>query len=610
MRGAEGEERRPGEEVLTPAPFLGHGIGLRREHYAEILAGEVACDWFEAISENYMAVGGRARKVLLAVRERYPVTLHGVSLGIGSTDPIDEGYLDALDRLAADVEPAWISDHLCWTGVEGRTSHDLLPLPYTEEALSNVIERVRRVQDRLGRPLVLENVSSYVTWRTSTIPEEEFLAELARRSGCGLLLDVNNVFVSATNHGGDPRRWLEAIPKGSVWQIHLAGPSEAGPLLVDTHDHPVRPEVWELYREAVRRFGEVSSLVEWDDRIPEIGVVLAERDKAAAIAAEARAGQLGEAGRDGAPAVGVFRATCERVTGQEPPGKQTSARATESGPDPITRLRGAQSVMMGLVRAPEGVAKALEERDRAREEVAALFAGDARMSAVSRLELYARMYFFRLRDSLAEDFARTAAALGEARWHNLVTDYLLAHPPTSWSLRWAGEALPEFLRAHAYGAERPWLADVAALEQARNEAFQALDATPLRPEELAVVLPEAWPHLRFVPAPGTALVSSRWDLAGWWDDGASSDAPDAFADETTLLVFRDAEDDVRHEAIAPEEAEAARLLLAGAPFAEVCGAFADAAADETDAARRALALVRRMGSGLHSTLCGDAECRV
>ena len=268
------------------APFLGHGLGLRREHYAAVLAGEAACDWFEAISENYMGVGGRARRILLAVRERYPMTLHGVSLGIGGTDPIDEEYLDALKALAAEVEPAWVSDHLCWTSVGGRTSHDLLPLPYTEEALANVVSRVAHVQERLGRVLVLENVSSYVGYRISTMPEQEFVAEVARRSGCGLLLDVNNVFVSATNHGFDPRDYLAAIPRGSVWQFHLAGPSEMGPLLVDTHDHPVRPEVWELYREAVRRFGEVSSLVEWDDRIPELPVVLAERDKAAAIAAE------------------------------------------------------------------------------------------------------------------------------------------------------------------------------------------------------------------------------------------------------------------------------------------------------------------------------------
>jgi uncharacterized protein (UPF0276 family) len=610
VRGAEGEERRAGEEILTPAPFLGHGIGLRREHYAEVLAGEAECDWFEAISENYMAAGGRARKVLLAVRERYPVTLHGVSLGIGNTDPLDEEYLDALDRLATEVEPAWISDHLCWTGVEGRSSHDLLPLPYTEEALSNVVERVLRVQDRLGRSLVLENVSSYVSWRSSTIPEEEFLAELTRRSGCGLLLDVNNVFVSATNHGRDPRRWLEAIPKGSVWQVHLAGPSEAGPLLVDTHDHPVRPEVWELYREAVGRFGEVSSLVEWDDRIPEIGVVLAERDKAAAIAAEVREGRRARAEGDGEPETGGVRVAREGASAQKPLRAPAPAGSTENGPDPMLGLRGAQRALMDLVRAPEGVAKALEERGEAREAVAALFAGDERMSAVARLEVYAGMYFFRLRDSLAEDFARTAAALGEARWNNLVTDYLLAHPPTSWSLRWTGEAFPEFLRAHAYGAERPWLADVAALEQARNEAFQALDAKPLRPEELALVPPEEWPELRFVPAPGTALVGSRWDLAAWWDDAAPADSPEALADEATLLVFRDAEDDVGHEPIAPEEADAARLLLADAPFAEVCGAFAEAATDEPDAARRALALVRKMGSGLHSTLCVPAECRV
>ena len=291
MRGPEGGERRRErpEEVLTRAPYLGHGIGLRREHYAAVLAGEAACDWFEAISENYMAVGGRARKILRAVRERYPMTLHGVSLGIGGTDPVDEAYLDALKALVGEVEPAWVSDHLCWTGVGGRASHDLLPLPYTEESLANVVSRIAHVQERLGRILVLENVSSYARWRFSTMPEAEFVAEVARRSGCGLLLDVNNVFVSSVNHGSDPHMYLEAIPRGSVWQFHLAGPSEAGTLLLDTHDHPVRPEVWELYREAVNRFGRVSSLVEWDDRIPELSVVVAERDKAAAIAAEALA---------------------------------------------------------------------------------------------------------------------------------------------------------------------------------------------------------------------------------------------------------------------------------------------------------------------------------
>jgi len=274
---------------------------------------------------------------------------------------------------------------------------------------------------------------------------------------------------------------------------------------------------------------------------------------------------------------------------------------------------------MGLVRAPEGVERALESRGEAGEEVAALFAGDERMPAVARLELYAGMYFYRLRDSLAEDFARTAAALGEARWHNLVTDYLVAHPPTRWSLRWAGEALPAFLRGHAYGAERPWLADAAALEWARNEAFQALDAEPMRVEDLVNVHPEVWPTLTFEAVPGTALTSSRWDLAAWWDGAAEepSEAPGG----QVLLVWRDAEDDVRHEVLDAAAAEAARRLFSGAPFAEVCETWAPDEADPTateEAGRRAVELLLKMigrcalrrGSGLHSTLCSRAECRV
>ena len=559
------------------APFLGHGLGLRREHYAAILAGEPAGDWLEAISENYLAVGGRARAILRALRERYPMTLHGVSLGIGGTDPIDEGYLDALKALAAEVEPAWVSDHLCWTSVGGHTSHDLLPLPYTEESLANVVSRVAHVQERLGRILVLENVSSYVGYRVSTMPEWEFVAEVARRSGCGLLFDLNNVFVSASNHGFDPRTYLAAIPPESVWQFHLAGPSEMGPLLVDTHDHPVRPEVWELYREAVARFGEVSSLVEWDDHIPELAVVRAERDKAAAIAAEVRA------------------------KGERPLATDVKPVAESRRIDNQDLTPFVQRLFFGLITAPEGVAKALEERAADRAAVAEVFAGDARMSAEERLDAYANMYFFRLRDVLAEDFERTAAALGEARWHNLVTDYLLAHPPTRWSLRWAGEALPGFLRGHAYGAQRPWLADVAALEWARNEAFQAVDAEPLSPEALAALPPEAWPELRFEGLPGTAVVESRWDLAAWWNgaEGEPAEAPRALsaADaRQVLVVWRDAEDDVHQETLAADEVEAVRGLFSGAPFADVCEACLreDAGEAEAEAAgRKAVALLLR-----------------
>jgi len=248
---------------------LGQGVGLRREHFERVLSAPTRVDWFEVISENFMVKGGRPLDVLRRVRRDYPIVLHGVSLSIGSTDPLDDGYLDRLRLLAEQVEPEWVSDHLCWTGVGGRNAHDLLPLPYTQEALEHVVARVTRVQDRLGRAIALENVSSYLTYASSTIPEPQFLAAVAQRAGCGILLDVNNVYVSSVNHGFDAAAYLEAIPADRVWQFHLAGHSDHGAYLLDTHDHPVREEVWELYKLAVARFGNVATLVEWDGNIPE-----------------------------------------------------------------------------------------------------------------------------------------------------------------------------------------------------------------------------------------------------------------------------------------------------------------------------------------------------
>ena len=271
---------------MKPSP-LGHGVGLRREHFEHVLAAETThVDWFEAISEDFMVRGGRALDVLTHVRERYPLVLHGVSLSIGSTDPLDETYLDRLDNLARRIQPEWVSDHLCWTSVGGHHAHDLLPLPYTEEALRHVVSRIQRVQERLGRPIALENVSSYVTYRQSQMPEWEFLAAVANRSGCGILLDINNIHVSARNHRFDPRDYLAGVPVESVWQFHLAGYSDKGAYLLDTHDHPVADPVWELYADAVRRFGGVSTLIEWDAQIPAFERLEGESERARKIAAD------------------------------------------------------------------------------------------------------------------------------------------------------------------------------------------------------------------------------------------------------------------------------------------------------------------------------------
>jgi uncharacterized protein len=265
-------------------PYLGFGLGLRPQHYREILDQNPKVDWFEVISENYMIQGGQPVAILDQIVERYPAVMHGVSLSIASTAPFDEEYLDGLNTLAKRVRPKWISDHLCWTGVHGVNLHDLLPIPYTQEALDHVVSRVHYVQSRLGRPLCLENVSTYVQFGQSEMYEWEFISELARRTGCWLLFDVNNVFVSAFNHGYDALTFLNGIPQDRVIQFHLAGHSDMTSYVIDTHDHPVREEVWGLYEAALRRFGPVSTMIERDDNIPPLAEMMAELDYARDIA--------------------------------------------------------------------------------------------------------------------------------------------------------------------------------------------------------------------------------------------------------------------------------------------------------------------------------------
>ena len=270
----------------------GFGLGLRPVHYPAILeagsSAESGVDWFEIVSENYMIAGGRPLANLTAIRERYPMIMHGVSMSIGSADPLDLDYLAGLKALAARIEPAMISDHLCWTGIAGLNMHDLLPLPLTEEALDHVCGRIDQVQAFLGRPIAMENASTYVTFGASTIPEWEFMAALAKRTGCRLLLDVNNVYVSAFNHGFTATDYIDAIAPESVAYIHLAGHENNETYIIDTHDHPVVDGVWELYAHAIRRFGPVATMIERDDKIPPFGELTAELGRARKVAAAAQ----------------------------------------------------------------------------------------------------------------------------------------------------------------------------------------------------------------------------------------------------------------------------------------------------------------------------------
>ncbi|HYH87053.1 MAG TPA: DUF692 domain-containing protein [Pyrinomonadaceae bacterium] len=275
-------EVRAGRPPRRGLPNLGLGVGLRNQHFNYLMHHDPPVEWFEIISENFINNFGHARRVLERVASARPVVMHGVSLSIGSTDPLDWDYLKELKALAEFARPVWVSDHLCWTGVAGVNTHDLLPMPLNEESLRHVAERVRQVQDFLERPLVLENPSSYLEFKDSTIAEWDFLSEMARETGCGLLLDVNNVYVSGYNHGFDPEHYIRSLPHNAVVQIHLAGPTDCGRYLVDTHDQPVPARVWELYRLAQELTGGVSTLLEWDANIPDFPELVAELRKAEA----------------------------------------------------------------------------------------------------------------------------------------------------------------------------------------------------------------------------------------------------------------------------------------------------------------------------------------
>jgi uncharacterized protein len=288
-------------ESAIVARSVGFGLGLRPAHYTQVVESRPRLGWFEILSENFMVPGGRPLHWLDRIRSDYPIAMHGVSLSIGSTDPLDQQHLATLQRLQRRVQPVWISDHLCWTGVGGRNLHDLLPLPYNEAVLAHVVERVRRVQDRLGCRILLENVSSYVSYPSSRLTEWEFLAEVAQRADCLILLDVNNIYVSSVNHEFDPLVYLDAMPRARVRQIHLAGHQRRPDgLIVDTHDAPVAEPVWRLYEHARRRFGDVATMIERDSNIPPLAELLAELDQARSIAA--RVDAESEAGMSSEPA--------------------------------------------------------------------------------------------------------------------------------------------------------------------------------------------------------------------------------------------------------------------------------------------------------------------
>jgi len=459
------------------------GVGLRPKHYREFLEGSPRVDFVEAISENFMGLGGRPLAVLEKVRAQRPVFLHGVSLGIASAEAFDERYLKLWKELINRIDPSVVSDHLCWGRAHRRYSHDLLPFPFTQEALALCVSRVQQAQEFLGRQIALENVSSYLTYARNDFTEWDFLAELVKRSGCGVLLDVNNIYVSAQNHGFDADAFLAAIPRQSVLQFHLAGHQRRPGLIIDTHDGPVSDEVWALYARARERFGDVPTLLEWDDAVPELEVLLAEAEKARALTVKQ------------VPTADVF----------------TPPKAATSG----ANVTAVQHTMFSAICDPEPVSDA----------AAQLVQHHGELTNTQRIEVYAEMYWLRMRDTLRSTFEKTHAAIGDERFDGFVADFLREHPSTHFSLDRLGskfaQTLPEELRGRA------------ALEWARTEAFLAVDAPVIPFSELQSRPPEAWSDLALELHPSVRVVSE--DPTVVWRVGFAVQTSKISAAEMTAL---------------------------------------------------------------------------
>ncbi len=483
-------------------PNLGLGLGLRGPHIGDILTAWPDVGWFEIITENFLVHRGYLNWVLERIAERYPVVMHGVSLSIGSTEPLDMEYLKAVKGLADVIEAPWVSDHVCWTGVGGSNSHDLLPVPYTEEMLRWMVQRIRRVQDVLERPLMLENPSSYVAFVDSPITEWDFIAAMAEEADCGLLLDVNNIYVSSVNHNFDPDDYLAAVPWDRVAQFHVAGHTDRGTHILDTHIGPVVEPVWALFGKAWRLSGGRSVLLEWDDEIPDFDTVWAE-----ALKAERWMGDFTPAPRmpARAPLSRSGRPVRRREPGEPPPGTDALMRWMHAV---VSDAGGTNPAEIGLHVLPND-----------------------RLSAPDRVGIYTRMVAIRFREAMVEDYPTVAALLGD-NFSRLVAAYCREHPSTSWALEHLGRHFPQWLEDAPVPA---YLADLAALEWAIVESHLSDRTTPLTREAFAAVSAEDRPYARIGFAPSMRLLTFQQPIQHLLE---GSEEPETQGEEH-VLIYRD-----------------------------------------------------------------------
>lgn len=469
----------------------GFGLGLRTQHYADFMARKQPLDWLEIITDNYLIDGGKPLAVLETIRRDYPVAMHGVAMSIGASQGVDVPYLQRVKALADRIEPLWVSDHLCWTGPGPEQLHDLYPLPYTEESARHVIAQIRHAQDVLGRRLVLENVSSYVRYRHDSASEWQFLAHIAEEADCLLLVDVNNIYVSSVNHGFDPLTYLQALPAHRVQQIHLAGHSDNGDHIIDTHDHPVAQPVWDLYAQACQRFGAVAAMIERDDHIPPLAELLDELATARCIAAE-----------------------------------------TLASPEPAT------AVLVPLAPSVDPLPLAAVQRHFADQVLAgALPQATPDDPVTGRLPIYHHAYRARLAEVLADTYAKTFLYMGSDSFDVHARAFAVAHPPQTRTLNRYGEGLVEALRVQY--PDNPELHELAQLDWDLRTRFDSADVQAM--ETAVAQASDTWTTRPGVLHPSALLRTITTNVVGVWNAiHTDDDVPQAVAlfAPATLLVWR------------------------------------------------------------------------
>jgi hypothetical protein len=546
------------------------GLGFRTSYAGEIARDPGPVDWFEVLSDHYIGVGGKRRALLERLRTRHPLALHGVSLSIAGSEALDRDYLDGLAALSRQIEPLFVSDHLCWTAVGGHQSHDLLPVACGEAVLAYVAARVSEVQERIGRRLLLENASAYVAFRAREMDEMDFLAELTRRTGCGVLLDVNNLVVNAANLGSDPKHALEALPEDAVGYLHLAGHAVLPDVRIDTHDADVPAAVWALYEEAARRFPRAGVILERDDALPQYRALVAEVEEARARHAAARA----------------------HPPEPRAPAPHAERRAAPGRPEPASWPDLQRRFFARIVDQPLG---------REQGDLGDLLDESLPVRAARGLRVYSDAYAASLREALATNFSALARVLSPADFGRLAAAYLRAHPPRGFDYLRLGAALADFVAgfelAGDYGVPRSVLADLARLEQAQLEVQDAPDApSPVTPAALAALAPEDWERVRFAFAPAFRVVRTGHDVAPVIEAVARGEDPERPTPGRAHTLVMRASEGVRSERLAPREAEALEALLAGASFLGACGG------DEAVARGVARRLVEAAAAGLVSGL--------